>query len=287
MTLPSPRRSGRLARVLGFCLLPVVLLGATIYWQGDRRVSSGPATGTVLNGGDLRNAGTDPSATERTRLRIATFNIHSGIGPDGVYDLQRTADCLDNFDLAGLNEVRGQNFSRDANQAEMLGQVLDSRWLFAPTERRWWRDDFGNGLLAKVPVRSWMRIPLPCSRDKGFRNVLLVTTELAGKPVRLLHTHLDRSHDREPQLQAVIGLFLAVAEPVILTGDLNTTADDPQLKELLDRPGVVDAYGEHFPEEVPGRIDWIIARGLRCTAAGRREQGASDHPLVWAEFERE
>ena len=57
------------------------------------------------------------------------------------------------------------------------------------------------------------------------------------------------------------------------------------MRRLLAAPGVRDPLGEKLGAAAPPRIDWILARGMRPVDAGLREQGASDHPLVWAELE--
>jgi endonuclease/exonuclease/phosphatase family metal-dependent hydrolase len=154
-------------------------------------------------------------------------------------------------------------------------------------------------------------MPLERRLDHSFRNMVLVELRwpaagkdnVAGKDkvtgkdsqsqrtIRVLLTHVNRRYDAERQLQlrAVIALYLSLAEPAVLLGDLNSTADDPQIQKLLKTPGVLDVVGEKTGEKLsktpPDRIDWIIARGLRCVDAGLRDNGASDHPAVWAELE--
>jgi endonuclease/exonuclease/phosphatase (EEP) superfamily protein YafD len=91
-------------------------------------------------------------------------------------------------------------------------------------------------------------------------------------------------------LRAVIALYLALDEPAILVGDMNSDADDPQIRQLSDTPGVDDPVGgllgpEILEKDAPRRIDWIFTRGLRCVDAGIRDDGASDHPMIWAELE--
>ena len=69
-------------------------------------------------------------------------------------------------------------------------------------------------------------------------------------------------------------------------GDLNTRRGDEQIQRLLKENGVIDALdrGDAKPEPT---IDWLLVRGLRVVSSGRRDDGASDHPLVWAELELE
>jgi endonuclease/exonuclease/phosphatase family metal-dependent hydrolase len=116
---------------------------------------------------------------------------------------------------------------------------------------------------------------------------VLVGLPYRGRTIHVLLTHITRGddRDRQSQLQAVIAMFLALAEPSILVGDLNSDADDPQIRRLLETTGVADPVGETLGQKTPRRIDWIFTRGLRCLDAGIRDDGASDHPLIWAELD--
>jgi endonuclease/exonuclease/phosphatase family metal-dependent hydrolase len=256
----------------------VALAVGSIVGIGADRRPLGPAAGTSLHGSAATPA-------PRGTFRIGTFNIHGGRDAAGRFDLDRTASCLHGLHVVGLNEVYGRFPWQAADQAELLGRKTGLAWLFAPNTSRWYRDDFGNGLLSSLPVRSWRREPLHCTQGKGFRNLIVAELEHEGATIHLIVTHLDRVRDRKAQLEVVIQKFLALPPPAILMGDLNTTADDPQLARLLATPGVVDCVADGLAGKAPKRIDWIIARGLRAVSAGIEDEGASDHPLVWAEVE--
>ena len=258
----------------------IILLGGLIYYSGDQRHAVPAARGVSLSGTTQSPPHSD------TTIRIATFNIHGGTGSDRRLDLDRTAANLTGFDLVMLNEVHGPYFWQAAGQAQLLGELTQKQWLFAPTEERWWYHQFGNALLSSAKVSQWQRLPLP-SRGRGYRNVLLLTLEHGGRALQVVGTHLDRNdpRDRAEQLQAAIGLFLAMAEPAVLLGDLNTTADEAPLRELLARGDVRDPLREVLADATPRRIDWILTRGLKTVDAGIVDNGASDHPLIWAELE--
>jgi endonuclease/exonuclease/phosphatase family metal-dependent hydrolase len=216
-------------------------------------------------------------------FRIGTFNIHRGRGMDGRQDLHRTAKALQGLDFVGLNEVGGRWPWQSVDQAQALGQLTGLSWLFAPFERRWYCYEFGNGLLSRVPIRGWQRIPVVAGGGKP-RNVVLATAAVGTRTCRVIVAHVSRRAERQEELRSVFSLFRAADAPVVLLGDLNTTADDPQLRQLLATPGVVDALAG--APDVPGQhIDWILLRGLRPVHAGRVDEGASDHPLFWAEVE--
>jgi endonuclease/exonuclease/phosphatase family metal-dependent hydrolase len=260
-----------------------LLATVAVAWHASLRKPVGPAAGTEIEGNYLRDA-----AGQSSTLRVATFNIHGCKGRDGRRDVNRVAECLNDLDFVVLNEVHGSAFCVPVSQAEMLAQKLGMAWLDAPAESRWYgAKHFGNAVLTSLPVRYWQRIPLPHRWDHSFRNVLLVNLDHGGRAIHVLATHVVRSDERErrSQLRAVAELFLALGEPSLLVGDLNSGADDPCMEELLAAPGVIDAVGQVLGPQAPPRIDWILARGFRAKDAGIRDNGASDHPMIWVELE--
>lgn len=264
--------------------LPALLTGAVlagIVWDGAQRVSSGPDAGE-----GLRGDGTTSSPVRET-VRIGTFNIHGCKGTDGRRDIERVAGCLPDLDFTGLQEVHGRGLWGAPDQAELLGHRLGRDWLFAPAVRQWYRDDFGNGLLSSLRVGSWQRIPLP-SDASNPRNAVLAIVEHARGPIRILVTHLTSRNParHDEQLRAVAAMFLALAEPAILLGDMNARADHPLIRQLATTPGVVEPWCELHAPDNAARIDWIFLRGLRPLRVETTEPGASDHPLVWVEVKR-
>lgn len=274
--------SGR-RRLLVILLIGLLFLvgSSAIVLDGMRRHPTSPAIGERLA---LESSSTSRPG-EITRIRVGLLNIQSGIGADGVYNLDRTADAVRDADICGLNEVQGAINYSTHNQAEMLGQMLHRQYLFMPSERWFWRDHFGNGLLSKLPVSHWVRMPLPYCGQGGCRNLTLASIDLgSGKTLSVLVTHLNRKSDRPTQVRMVAALFESLAEPVVLLGDLNTDRDDADLKQVLAFPGVHDCVGEKIGGK-SGRIDWILARGCKTADAGIVDHGASDHVMVWADLE--
>jgi endonuclease/exonuclease/phosphatase family metal-dependent hydrolase len=270
---PGPRRR----TLKAFVVLAILAALAIILAIGATPHAAVPAEGSAIVGA--------AAATRPSILRVATFNIHSGVGADGRLDLERTARALRGFDLIALNEVHGVAPWRSQPQAAVLAVRLQLAWLFVPTERQWGADAFGNAMLTNRPVQSWKRIPLDCTPGRGFRNVLVADLPFGDGTLRLLITHIDRGDDREKQLRTVRDMFLKQPSPALLMGDFNTRPDDPLIKALLSAPGVVDPVGQKLGVNPPDRIDWIFVRGLKWLDAGMVDRGASDHPMVWAEFD--
>ena len=263
-------------------LLLLLLVGGLIY-HASLHAPTGPAEGVDVEGS------ISASTSQRGTIRIGTFNIHAGKGRDGRRDLDRVADCIaaGELDFVALNEVRGAGLWQQQDQAGRLGRRLEMAWLFAPAGRVWYFRESGNGLLSTLPVGFWQRIPLSRKYDHSHRNAVLVGLRHRGRTIHVLLSHITRRDDRDrrSQLRAVIAMYLALAEPSILVGDMNSDAADPLIRQLLDTPGVADPVGEILGPQTPRRIDWIFTRGFRCLDAGIRDDGASDHPLIWAELE--
>lgn len=276
----------------------LLIVVALFTWQGIERRPTGSAGGIALNpppavefqktastSGDRSLKATSPTAiADRAAIRIGTYNIHSGLGTDRQFDLSRIAALLQTEDFVGLNEVRGGSWLSPTSQAELLAAQLQMPWLFAPTENQWWRGHFGNGALCRWPISEWKRIPLSGTRSAGHRNAVVVTLSHPEKPLSILLTHLDREIDRAAQLKQITTLFLSLPQPAVLLGDLNTPRSDPLLAPLLSASDVEDALAARLTGDPGDRIDWIVSRGLHCSAAGMVEAGPSDHPHFWAEF---
>jgi endonuclease/exonuclease/phosphatase family metal-dependent hydrolase len=271
----------RTARRRAWQWAAVGALATLVVWQGSLRTPLGADSGITLHRA-ASAAGPGP-ATTANRFRLGTYNIHSARGLDGRIDLERIAANLARLDFVGLNEVRGGGWLGQPDQAEQLGRRLEADWLFAPSEWRWWHEDFGNGVLSRLAVESWQRIPLPHRASKSCRNSVLVRARWGMRPVNLLVTHVERDDPQAgvSQLQAVVDLFLSLAQPAVLMGDLNAVGGEPQLRRLLTTPGVVDTLAS-LPHS-DSRIDWIVIRGLEATDCGFEPRGPSDHPHFWVE----
>lgn len=259
-------------------LIVLLGLGVGLVLSGSRRVVAPAMTGEGLSSLPLAVDG------ESRVLRLATFNIASGRGKDGRVDLGRTIEQVKGFDVVGLNEVGAETLDVGVNQARQLGEMLHVPYLFAPTEYRFWRPHFGNGVLSVLPVEGWVSVPIVSTQAAGHRNVVLLRVMRAGVGVNVLVTHIDRGPDRAAQVAAVTRVFGALAPPAVLMGDLNTLPDDPLLAPLRALAGVREPLAEvGTPSQ--RRIDYIFTRGLTTRDAGVEAVGASDHPLVWAEVE--
>lgn len=255
---------------------------ASVLWHSSWR---SPAPPLAVNSPVMPPASDALSPRQDNRFRIAVFNIHRGRDRDGQFDLQRTAETLEGFDLIGLHEVVGPTIFNQTDQAHLLGQSLNMAAAFLPVQRRFYHDYHGNGLLSRFPIEEWQSQPLPLrARHHRHRGISTCVVRIGEIALTVMVTHLDNGIDRYRQLAIVLEQFRQ-HDRAILIGDFNTTRDDPQLRLALNS-FADDAIGMHLGlEDPPGRVDWILTRGLRTHAAGMRDLNASDHPCFWIEIE--
>jgi endonuclease/exonuclease/phosphatase family metal-dependent hydrolase len=257
------------------------LLVVMVLWQGVVRRQTPAAHGDSLLG-----AGNSEKPTAGDILHCATFNMAGGVSPvDNRLDLNRTAKYLRGFDLIGLEEVHDDGIFDRRDQAELLGELLHRAWLWAPAENRWWRPCFGDAVLSDLASTHWDRWPLAMQLASTNRELLEVAARWHGHDLTVLITHLDRHIDHDMELGAVLAAFRDAPLPAILLADLNTIPADKQLVALRADPTVTDCLGQFVGDKIPdSNVDWIFARGLKCTGAGFTDNDASDHKLVWADL---
>ena len=220
----------------------------------------------------------------RSRLRIATFNIHSGRGVDGEENLGRTAAVMRGFDLIGLNEVRGPDWLRRTSQAEELGAQLGMASIFGPSERRWYITSFGNGLLSRFPILSWRSRPMRVNGKTSYRAVILARLALGDRSVNVVVAHVERGEARDAQLSELRDLLAHTPAPALLLGDFNRGLHHAELRRMAELPGVTYAVPTQ-PGSRPRHADHIYAKGFVVDGGGIVPTDASDHPVVWTELE--
>ncbi|HME90822.1 MAG TPA: endonuclease/exonuclease/phosphatase family protein, partial [Myxococcaceae bacterium] len=88
------------------------------------------------------------------KLTAVSYNIHSGVGTDGRFDLRRTEGVLqqlgaDIFALQEVGELRGRRWPDD--QPERLASDLGLQMAFGPTVIRSGRR-YGNAILTRLKI---------------------------------------------------------------------------------------------------------------------------------------
>ncbi len=152
-------------------------------------------------------------------LRVATWNIHSGVGRDGRYDAARIIAVLRELraDVIALQEVASL-----AEHGEFLSQVrgaLGMSIAAGPTHRE---GEYGNALLSKHPQTHVTRLDLAWRRTEP-RGAIDATLDIGGRAVRIVTTHLGlRPAERRDQVRRLLAAIDAgTSAPLVLMGDVN------------------------------------------------------------------
>lgn len=227
-------------------------------------------------------------------MRFMTFNIHHGVGRDGVLDLDRTADAIRavNPDVVALQEVDVYYSPRSdcKDQVVELASRLGYYYYFSASLDYpgdlflcgWGnRRRYGNAILSRTPIYGGEKASLP-SYGNESRTLLSAVVVVGGTNVRVHSTHLSFADQAERQAQAaaIMSVFDSWGGPGVLGGDFNAGAQDYTLAPISTR------LTEAFSYYGLGGIDLIFS-DLPTTvllAVGESETNASDHNPRWADY---
>lgn len=241
-----------------------------------------------------------PAAASLRELRVATFNIHHGVGLDGVLDLARIAATVERTgaEVVGLQEV-DRHWSERSNfvdQATWLADALAMDVTFGanldldPPAAGAPRRQYGTAILSAHKIRDTTNTLLPRPLGGEQRGLLEALIKVRGIPVRVFNTHLqhDSQIERLAQVARIREVLATAKESVVLLGDLNATPDTPEIAGLTDR--LVDAWvtagvgdGFTFDAATPhARIDYVMSSGdvVARTAAVLTTDAADHLPVV-------
>ena len=236
-------------------------------------------------------------------LSALTFNIKVGVDShpkDLARDLLAIERQRGPLDLISLQEVgRCWQMGAPIHQARYLASALRQQSAhFAPALTDSLGGNFGVALTARAPLMEPTQWLLP--RDLDEQRTLLrcqVTPEGWPKSVTVFITHLSvKQAEREAQTSVIAQKVKEHTGPVIVLGDLNDHPDSLSLT-TLKKAGLTDhwperhgdALGYSFSVKDPNRrIDYLLTRGLRCTALELLTWvKSSDHFPLWGRFELE
>lgn len=236
-------------------------------------------------------------------MRVATYNIHHGVGLDGRLDLDRIARVLEREhpDLVGLQEVDRHFSSRSGHvdQGRWLAERLGMTVVFGanldldPREPGRPRRGYGSAVLSRYPVEASAHRLLVHAPGTEPRGVVSVRVTVSGRPVAFCTTHLEhRSRGlRRRQVAEVLELLASGPASGVVVGDLNATEHSREVRALCS--GLRDAWrvagrGDgrtHRADRPRRRIDYVMhTPDLVAERAYVTGGDGSDHLAVVADL---
>ncbi|MFF1542608.1 endonuclease/exonuclease/phosphatase family protein [Streptomyces sp. NPDC058291] len=249
---------------------------------------------------DAPPAGPPPVGAARDVVpnRVMTWNICNPCGESGADRAAEIAAFAPQ--VVGLQEacVRDVDRIRDRLKSR-YGLVYHVE--YGTVLRSWGRcgglpwkpGGFGEAILSAAPMTDRVSAEYPDggSEDRGY---LSVTTEVAGRPVRVFNTHLaERRQEAVRAEQAgVLAAKVAPYRRAIVLGDFNAQPDAAELAPLWALAADADpgcrpsGDGACAPTtDWQSTFDYVFLRGVAPLAHGVKPSAYSDHHLLHADLD--
>lgn len=225
-------------------------------------------------------------------VRVASYNIHKGIGNDGTYDPARTIAVIAEIDadIIALQEADRRLGDRKGRLNLAMLERETGLTLVPLAARPMSHGWHGNALLCRrgTVIRA-ERLHLPHAEPRG---AVLAEFDIGGRPLRVVAAHLGLlSRTRRLQMERLRShLEMREPMPTLLCGDFNEwrpgRANSPleRLSPLFQTAAAVPSYPSRRPvfplDRIFGWPDGLIADfGVHDSPLARR---ASDHLPVKA-----
>lgn len=154
-------------------------------------------------------------------LTVATYNIHSAVGTDGIFDPLRVAAVIAelNADVIALQEVP-LGGSHQVDVLALLREHSGFHSVAGPTMECPQRS-YGNAVLSRYRLVDSHRIDLSFG-SREPRGAVDADIDCQGHRLRVVATHLGlRPAERRHQIRRLLQAFDTDRAPVILMGDVN------------------------------------------------------------------
>ncbi|MEF3306302.1 endonuclease/exonuclease/phosphatase family protein [Paenibacillus sp. GYB003] len=229
---------------------------------------------TSASGLSLAGEGPDPFPRgEEVAVKVMSYNIHHGVGEDGVLDLNRIAGVIREAgaDLVGLQEVDKHYGARSnfEDQAKKLSELLGMHVAFGanldrdPLEEGQPRRQYGTAVLSKYPIiRSENHFLSSFGSEQ--RGLLETTINVKGNHVHLFNTHLGLTvQQRLAQVNEILDIARKRQGTKIILGDFNAKPTSQEIATMTAQyndgfAGMDDAFTYPASPAPTSRIDYIF-----------------------------
>jgi endonuclease/exonuclease/phosphatase family metal-dependent hydrolase len=197
-----------------------IVLSPSTYMSSAPGSSSSGGSSSGDTSGDT--GGSTSGST--TTLKVLHWNIHHGVGTDGVYDIDTIASWIarTGANVVSLNEVEKYTGWGNEDQPARFASLLRSRtgrtWYYNFAQRDGNTNGQGNLILSTFQLESSSDYELSYSRS-----VARVAVIVNGIRVNVYSTHLDAdsSSRRSTQMRELLSWADNYPEQRIIAGDFN------------------------------------------------------------------
>ncbi|MDT0506997.1 endonuclease/exonuclease/phosphatase family protein [Novosphingobium sp. MMS21-SN21R] len=231
------------------------------------------------------------------KLKVASYNIHKGVGLDRRRDPERILTVLREID-ADVIALQEADRRYGLREAVIPRAALDDHSPWAAVEPGHYDSArtassmgwHGNALLVRrgIELIGACAVPLPTIEPRG---AVCVSLRVGGQVVRVIGMHLDLSGlRRRAQVEAVCAHIAGHDEQghAVMMGDLNEWSAAGGALAAFRAPLRVLTPGRSFPSRRPlAQLDRIVvSEGLQVDGVGVHHSAlaavGSDHLPVWA-----
>jgi endonuclease/exonuclease/phosphatase family metal-dependent hydrolase len=231
-----------------------IVLSPSSYMSSAPDGSGGTSSGGTSSGDG--SSGSTGGGSTTTTLKVLHWNIHHGVGTDGVYDLDRIAGWIvkTGANVVSLNEVERYtgwgNEDQPARFASLLKSKTGKTWYSHFAQSAGGSTGHGNLLLSIFPFDAKDSHLLSYGRSVGRIEIVV-----NGIRVNVFSTHLDASSSsrRAVQMKEVTAWAGSFAEQRIIPGDYNAW---PGAAEIANMTGT---YYDAWAKAVSLNIDVAYA----------------------------
>jgi endonuclease/exonuclease/phosphatase family metal-dependent hydrolase len=227
-------------------------------------------------------------------LKVASYNIHKGIGLDRLRRPERIIDVLCELD-ADIIALQEADRRFGVRSSALPPELILNHSPYTPVELNK-RDHsigwHGNAILVRddAEILTYAHIDLPTLETRG---AVLAEVRINGIRLRIVAMHLDLSGFwRRRQARTIIAALEARRPlPTILMGDLNEwTLHGGCLRDFAHHFRIAPTPPSFHTRRPVARLDRIMVdRSLNIASCGVhhsiKARRASDHLPIWARIE--
>jgi endonuclease/exonuclease/phosphatase family metal-dependent hydrolase len=228
--------------------------------------------------------------TSGNMLRVMTWNIHGGIGPDRQFSLARITETIDrhNPDVVALQEVDSRRGAVGARSPfELLREAVGEHGIESKSITTA-DGDYGQMLASRCPFNA-THVHDITHADREPRRAIETEVQCGNGKIRVVATHFGLSlAERRTQARRLVAIARAHDLPTVMLGDFNDWFWPGSLRLALKHELPGRTRHTTFPSWCPVlRLDRIFCWPpsiMKRSFVDRSAWRASDHLPVIADI---